>query len=59
MKTIIGLIAVVALTSCQPKQKYEMIGANPGFIFRLDTETGQSWRFDSSENAWKPISEPH
>jgi hypothetical protein len=62
MKAVCVLCALVALTACQPKQdkynRYKIITEGP-VMLKLDTETGQTWRWvpDYSGNGgtWKVV----
>jgi hypothetical protein len=62
MKTVLVLCALVALTACQPKQdRYKIITQGP-VILKIDTETGQSWRWmperdplSQGGGSWQPV----
>lgn len=61
MKALYLLAALLALTGCQPKpQKFEIVSpaGNVNQVFRFDTETGQTWRYDHQDGKWWPVREP-
>jgi hypothetical protein len=55
MKTVYALCALALLTSCQPKPpKFQVFDTQGGHtVIKLDTETGQSWKYESG--IWTPI----
>jgi hypothetical protein len=52
---ILGALAALALTGCQPKpERYRIIPMQGSpFVIKIDTETGKSWKFESG--VWTPI----
>ena len=59
MKTVLVFCALLALAGCQPRQDRYQIVTQGTLIWKLDTETGQSWRWvpDYSGNGgtWKAV----
>jgi hypothetical protein len=53
MKTVYMLCALAALTSCQPKVPRYVIADHQVVIIKMDTKTGESWRWHA--DGWKPI----
>ena len=59
MKTVCVLCAVIAIAGCQPQHERYKITTEKSIIIKMDTDTGQSWRWvpDYSGNGgtWKAV----
>jgi hypothetical protein len=59
MKTVCVLCALIALTGCQPKQDRYKIITQGSIILKMDTETGDTWRwapdYSGTGGTWKAV----
>ncbi|MFL6584475.1 MAG: hypothetical protein ACJ8KU_08145 [Chthoniobacterales bacterium] len=59
---LIGLVVLAFVASgCQQKERYKIVSEG-GVIMKIDTDTGQSWRWTSDGGPggrWAPIDTPH